>query len=104
MDRRIWWIVTVVEGADKAAELARAAVAERLAACAQTGPTIQSYYHWEGRLQQAEEVRVVFKTDAARRRQLQEWLRARHPYAVPEILAWPAEEADPAYAAWVREA
>ena len=29
-------------------------------------------------------------------------LKLRHPYEVPQILAWPAAKVDPAYLAWAR--
>jgi periplasmic divalent cation tolerance protein len=41
--------------------LARGAVEARLAACAQVDGPVTSYYHWEGKLESAEEFRVWFK-------------------------------------------
>ena len=68
-----------------AARTSRAAIGGRLAACAQRWP-IQSTYWWEGKVEEAGEVLVVFKTAPKRVGALFQLLATHHPYKVPEIL------------------
>ncbi len=95
-------LVTVPE-AGKAADLARALVEERLAACGNVVPGIRSIYRWEGRVQDEGEALLVLKTARRRFPELLARVRALHPYEVPEILAIPVEEGNRAYLDWVDE-
>jgi periplasmic divalent cation tolerance protein len=63
----------------------REAVRGRLAACAQRLP-VRSTYWWEGRIEEAEEVLVLFKTAPKRVGALFRHLATHHPYRVPEIV------------------
>ena len=68
-----------------AAELARAIVADRLAACVQLMP-IDSWYVWDGEVQEEPEVLLLIKTRADRFGALEAHVVARHPYDVPELV------------------
>ena len=83
-----------------AAGLARAVVSERLAACVNILPPMQSVYRWEGEVEQASEHQLIIKTTPARVAALQARLSELHPYDVPEILVIPVEAAA-AYQQWV---
>jgi periplasmic divalent cation tolerance protein len=54
---------------------------------------------WEGRIEQAEEVPALFKT--ARPDALIDRIAELHSYAVPAIVAWPIDQANADYAAWI---
>lgn len=86
---------------EKAREITRQLVEERLAACATLLPGAESVYRWEGKVQVEDEVQAMLKTTRARLPQLTERLRALHPYEVPEILALPVETGLSAYLEWV---
>jgi len=68
-----------------AARASRGAVEARLAACAQRVP-VESSYWWHGKLEDASEVLVLFKTAPKRVGGLFRFLAAHHPYQVPEIV------------------
>jgi periplasmic divalent cation tolerance protein len=93
-------IVTTVGARADAQRLARTLVERRLAACAQV-EAIESVYAWQGRIEQEPELRVVFKTTAARRAEAIAALAELHPHDVPEIHAEPLADVHPPYAAWV---
>lgn len=61
------------------------ALASRLAACAQRH-TVRSQYLWKGKVEEADETVVVFKTVPKRVGALFRHLAAGHPYEVPEIV------------------
>jgi periplasmic divalent cation tolerance protein len=86
---------------DRAAELARALVEERLAACGNVVPGVRSIYRWEGKVQDDAEALLVLKTTRARFEALRERVLALHPYAVPEVLALPVADGSAPYLAWI---
>lgn len=94
-------VTTTVGSLAEAQALARDLVAERLAACVQLEPALQSFYRWEGRACEDAEVRLTIKTVPAAAAALQTFLARRHPYELPQFLATPMR-ASAAYAQWVR--
>jgi periplasmic divalent cation tolerance protein len=73
----------------------------RLAACANVLSPATSFYRWEGRDEQATEYPVLMKSTRAQYANLERAIRERHPYTVPEIIAWAVEAGLPEYLAWV---
>jgi periplasmic divalent cation tolerance protein len=96
-------VVTTVETRAAADTLARGAVDQRLAACAQVLGPIESTYWWQGAIETAEEWQVVFKTTTSRYPPLAEHIRSNHSYDVPEVLCLPVIDGDPAYFRWIDE-
>ncbi len=92
-----WTTTAQREDADR---LARGAVAERLAACAQVDGPITSYYHWEGKLESAEEYRIWFKYLPANASDLSAWIHRHHPFAVPQWIEVNAEQVGEKYLSW----
>ena len=79
----------------------RTLVEERLVACGNIVPGVESIYEWRGVLETSAEVMVVCKTAASSASAAQARLRALHPYEVPEILQLPVTDGWPEYLAWV---
>lgn len=96
-------ITTTVPERAQGLALARAAVAGRLAACAQVDEqAVTSVYRWEGRVCEDAEWRVSFKTTSACEPALRALVAAQHPYQLPQWVVEPVQAA-PAYAAWLRQ-
>ncbi|MPZ28942.1 MAG: divalent cation tolerance protein CutA [Micromonosporaceae bacterium] len=94
-------VVTTTDSRPAADELARGAVAARLAACAQVVGPITSSYWWDGAVTSDQEWQVVLKTTAAAYPALERHLREAHSYDVPEILCLPVSAGNPAYLQWL---
>jgi periplasmic divalent cation tolerance protein len=88
---------------ERATELARAVVEERLAACGSVVPGVRSVYRWEGKVEDEPEVLLVLKTVRERFPALRDRLLQLHPYQVPEVLALPVQEGSAGYLAWLVE-
>jgi periplasmic divalent cation tolerance protein len=86
---------------ERAAEIARAVVEERLAACGNVVPGLRSIYRWEGKVQDDPEALLVLKTTRARFEALRDRVIALHPYQVPEVIALRVEAGSAAYLAWI---
>ena len=93
-------LVTTTDTAEKARELARAALAERLAACVQIFP-VSSHYLWKGETVEGSEFRLEMKLRTQDYEALAELVRRLHSYETPEILRIDAAAADPDYEAWL---
>jgi periplasmic divalent cation tolerance protein len=87
--------------ADSAAVIARALVAERLAACVNRLPGVHSTYRWQGEVEEAGEVLLLIKTTADRLEALTSRVKALHPYELPELIAVEVRAGLPDYLAWV---
>ena len=88
---------------DRAAaeRLADLLVEKRLAACVNILAPCRSVYRWKGAVQHDEEHPLLIKTTRERYPEMEQALRAAHPYELPEIIAVPIERGLPAYLAWV---
>jgi periplasmic divalent cation tolerance protein len=93
-------VQTALPSEAQAAELARALVQARLAACVQV-QAIRSYYVWQERAHDEPEWLLSIKTRRALYLQLEAWLRERHPYDTPEIICLPITAGSATYLAWV---
>jgi periplasmic divalent cation tolerance protein len=93
-------MLTTVPDEDVARTLATHALAARLCACVTRLGTVQSSYHWQGAIEEAQEIQLLFKTSVARAAELEQFIQAQHPYDTPEILSWPAT-ASAAYGQWI---
>ncbi|MCD2322732.1 divalent-cation tolerance protein CutA [Sphingomonas sp. IC-56] len=80
-----------------------AAITERLAACANILAPCVSVYRWQGEVERAEEVPVLFKTTPELVGQLRARIAELHSYDLPVIEAWPVA-AGSAVFKWVHDA
>lgn len=79
--------VTAANG-EEALTIARAAVNERLAACANILGGMTSVFRWKGAVQEESEVSLVLKTQAQNLPALTERIKALHSYSVPCVVSW----------------
>ena len=96
-------VLSTAPDAQAAATLARALVEDRHAACVNVVPAVRSFYRWQGRIHEDDEVLLVAKTDRERLDGLIAALAEGHPYECPEIVALPVADGLPAYLEWIGE-
>lgn len=94
-------IFTNLPDRESALALAQALVDAHVAACVNVLGGCTSIYRWQGAIETAAEVPVLIKTRAALYAAVEQAIRARHPYDVPEIVAVPLSHGLPAYLEWV---
>jgi len=75
-------------------------VKKRFAGCVLTIP-VGSIYQWKGKIENAKEVLVIFKTTKGKARKLMEFLEAHHPYEVPFVAAMPLHQVNKTYREWL---
>jgi periplasmic divalent cation tolerance protein len=81
--------------------LARRLLERRLIACANLLRSARSHYHWEGRIETADETVILMKTADDRVEGLVAAIQELHSYSVPEVIVLPIEGGNSAYLAWV---
>jgi|WetSurMetagenome_2_1015567.scaffolds.fasta_scaffold11985_2 periplasmic divalent cation tolerance protein len=84
-------------------QMAETLIEERLAACVNVLPAMESIYRWQGAVERAAERQVIIKTSRQALDPLLQRLASLHPYHVPEILVLPVSGGGEAYLRWVAE-
>ncbi len=84
-----------------ARRIANALVRERLAACVNILPALQSIYRWNGKVESAREVLIVVKARARDYRGVEKRILALHPYELPEFISLEIASRPSRYLAWI---
>ena len=88
---------------DVAVQIAEALVEQRLAACVNLLPRVQSIYRWQGQIENDTEFLLMIKSDADHFDALRRLVIDLHPYELPEIIGVPIEHGHPEYLKWISE-
>lgn len=94
-------IYVTTPSALEAKAIADAVVKDRLAACANIIPGMQSVFHWKGKIEEAQETVVIFKTRATLFQAVEARVKELHQYATPCIVALPLAAANQPYLDWI---
>ena len=94
-------VFTTLPSADKAAEIAKVLVEEKLVACANLLPAVRSIYRWQQAVHNDPEFLLVIKTTAERAAQLRSVINELHPYELPECIQLTVEGGSEEYLAWL---
>ena len=103
MAEKVLLALSTFPDADTARRISHQLVAERLAACANLLPQLESIYRWKENIETGNETVVFFKVSEDRHLAFQEKLRSLHPYELPEIIFLPVTAGLPDYLGWVAE-
>lgn len=90
-------------GREEAQRIGTILVEERLAACVNIVPEVQSLFFWEGKSRDEREALLIVKSRMPLWDRLVARVRAVHSYTVPEIIALPIVAGYPDYLDWLRE-
>jgi len=101
MDDKPLLVLNTCPDRETAAALARALVEQRLAACVNVLPGIESVYRWQETIETDHEVLLLIKTRAAAYPRLEAELRRLHPYELPEIIAVSIDGGISEYLSWI---
>lgn len=94
-------VMTSLDNEAAAEALAQQLVEAQLAACVQVLP-IKSFYVWQGESRRDAEYLLLIKTRAALFPALETFIRAHHPYDIPELLQLPVTAGSADYLQWLR--
>jgi periplasmic divalent cation tolerance protein len=94
-------VVTTLPNMEAATALAKSLVEAHLAACVQIIEGLYSVYRWEGKICEEQEVLLSAKTIAHQWEEVCAFIKASHPYDLPEILAFSPTQYEQQYGQWV---
>lgn len=96
-------ILVTAAGRQEAETMADALVRDRLVACANILGGVRSLFHWQGKIDQADEQLIVMKGRSDHFHRIEQRIRELHSYEVPEIIAIPVVDGSAPYLNWLRE-
>lgn len=96
-------VFITASGEEEAAQIAKALVEARLAACVNIAGNIRSIYRWQGKIEDESEFLMIAKTKTELFDGLREKVKELHSYSVPEIIAIPIIKASNDYLNWLKE-
>jgi periplasmic divalent cation tolerance protein len=104
MKRETKFRVVMVTSAtlEEARKIARGVVEKRLAACANIlTHAVESFYTWEGKLENSSEYLLIIKTSEERLADLQKEVLSLHSYETPEFVVLPIVAGSEEYLKWL---
>ncbi len=98
------FIVTLCTCPDQttAETIAHSLVDGKHAACVNILPGMKSVYRWKDQVESADEHLLIIKSQAESFPGIENAIRSRHPYELPEIIALPIAAGFPEYLNWMR--
>ncbi|TPX57489.1 hypothetical protein SpCBS45565_g08193 [Spizellomyces sp. 'palustris'] len=96
-------LLSTVPNEEVAKNISRGLVERKLIACANIVPKVTSVYWWDGAVQEDSELLMIMKTHASLVPQVTEYVKAEHPYKIPELIVTKIEGGNDAYIKWISE-
>ncbi|MCB5185684.1 divalent-cation tolerance protein CutA [Methylobacillus gramineus] len=96
-------VLTNLPDQNSAEKIAEHLIANQLAACVNLLAPCTSIYHWQGKIERAEEIPLLIKTTLQNYPAIEEAIQALHPYELPEIIHVPITGGLPAYLTWLHQ-
>ena len=89
--REIYLIYSTFPNPDEAKGVAKKLIEERLCACVNIVPKIDSIYWWEGKIEEEGESLLIAKTVEEKVEKITRRIKELHPYDLPAILVLKVE-------------
>ncbi|MCE5194004.1 MAG: divalent-cation tolerance protein CutA [Nitrospiraceae bacterium] len=96
-------VFITAQNEEKAVNIAKALVQEKLAGCVNIVKNIRSIYTWQDKIEDESEVLMIIKTKSSLFEKLNAKVKALHSYTVPEIIAIPIVNGSDDYLKWLNE-
>ncbi|XP_068641076.1 protein CutA, chloroplastic isoform X2 [Aristolochia californica] len=95
-------VYVTVPNKEAGKKLAESIIKEKLAACVNRVPGIESVYFWDGQVQTDSEELLIIKTRESLLKPLTEHVKANHEYDLPEVIAMPIIGGNEKYLEWIK--
>ena len=100
---KIILVLSTVPDQATASHIAHHLVEGKFAACVNIISQVKSFYYWQGKLEQSEELLLLIKTTAENYPILEQEIKNNHPYDTPEIVAVDISNGLDKYCQWVKD-
>src|ERR1700694_3350285 len=98
-DKRI--VLCTAGSEDEARKIARHLVENRLAACVNIVPHVESVYRWQEKVESASEWLLLIKTTLEKFPNVRDAIRELHSYELPECISIRVDDGSATYLEWI---
>lgn len=103
MDSQVVILLCTVPDSQVGERLCKDLLENKHIACCNVVPVENSFYMWEGKLNNDQEKLLVMKTFERKIKDIEEYLYKHHPYSCPEIVALNTVYVGEKYLKWMNE-
>jgi periplasmic divalent cation tolerance protein len=100
-DKRL--VLSTAGSEDEARKIATALVEQKLAACVNIIPQIESIYRWQSKVESSREWLLLIKTTAEKFASVRDAIRELHSYDLPECIAIAVDDGSSDYLRWIED-
>ena len=94
-------ILCTINDIQKAKEISQKLLEEKLIACSNIIPNINSLYRWEGKICEDNEFLLILKSRKDLFEEINSIITNIHPYEIPEIISVDIKDGNDAYIEWL---
>lgn len=96
-------VITNMPDRESALNLGQYLIDQRLAACVNVLSACTSIYRWQGKIETTDEIPLLIKSQSSLYSRLEQAIKSKHPYEVPEIMAFKISQGLPSYLQWLHD-
>jgi periplasmic divalent cation tolerance protein len=96
-------VYVTVPNKETGSKLAHSIIENKLAACVNQIPGVESTYWWQGKVETDSEMLLIIKTRSALLNELTAHVNSNHPYDTPEVIALPITGGSDKYLKWIED-
>ncbi|MCK5458959.1 MAG: divalent-cation tolerance protein CutA [Thermoplasmatales archaeon] len=96
-------IYSTTGSVEEARKIARILVEEKLVACVNIIPKIESIYRWQGKIEEDNECILLAKTTDKNVDKTIQRIKELHSYDVPDIVSFPITKGLKGYLDWIKD-
>ncbi len=95
-------VLTTAGSQEEARKIAKALVEQKLAACVNIVPGVESIYRWQGKVESAAEWLLLVKTEHEALERVRNAIQELHSYDLPECIMLEIADGSTAYLEWIQ--
>ncbi len=96
-------VITNFPDKKTASALAEVLIDQHVAACVNMLSPCTSVYRWQDKIESAEEIPMLIKTQRQHYERVEQLIKIMHPYELPEVIMVPITRGLPAYLQWIAD-
>ena len=96
-------VLSTAPDLETAKKIAEYLIEQKIAACCNLLPAMQSVYSWKGKTETEQEVLLLIKSTEENYKKIEHAITELHPYEIPEIIATEIVKGSALYLNWISD-